>query len=719
MIDDYYVPPRFDPISKLYERDGNEDAQSVLDSMDSGFNFMNHAGHANYPVLCTGPDKIWNEDIDGLTNSPRFSGVLYSVGCWPAAIDYDCIGEHFVNNPNGGGFFVGNSRYDWYTPSLPRYGSSDLFDQEFFASIFDRGLFHYGQIIADSKIQFAAEADQENDFRWSEFCLILLGDPEMPLWTNAPQNLVVDFADTVTTGSNQFWVTVNQGSPVQDALVCLMKGDEVYASGTTGSDGYISFTINPASVGTLYVTATKPDFYPFEGHSIVQSDIPYVTCKDKSIDDASGNDDGIVNPGEQITLNLILKNYGSHTAYGVEAKLRSDDSYVSITDSAGSFGDLNYEDEASDTYVFEVNPSCPDAHAIYFDLEITDTSSFWPTNLTLSVGTPDLKYLQTALQNGTGVNGFPDPGETIDLKISLENLGLGNAYSSFAKLSSGDLNIQVLEDSVFYGDIPNQESKTPDNCFNIYIDPSCPVPNFITMFLDMEAVDYSSPDSFILVIGDQGFVDNMEGGENGWSHTGTSDKWHLTTHRSLSGNTSWYCGNEGSWLYSSNFTAYLYTPTLIVPPDAELSFWAWYEIEAGFDYSYCEIDYGEGWRVLFMMTGASGDWVEKTYDLSDHYGDSVRVRFTMFSDNESYVFEGLYIDDLKISGERAGLCGDANGDSEVGIADVVYLVNYMFKSGPEPNPLWVADCNQNGDIDIVDAVYLTNYLFKAGPPPCS
>jgi len=684
MIDDYYVPPRFDPISKLYERDENENAQAVLDSMDIGFNFMNHAGHANYPVLCTGPDNIWNEDIDGLINSPRFSGVLYSVGCWPAAIDYDCIGEHFVKNPNGGGFFVGNSRYGWYTPSLPGYGSSDLFDQQFFASIFSRGFHHYGQIIADSKIQFAGDADQENDFRWIEFCLILLGDPEMPLWTDTPQNLVVDFADTVTTGSNQFWVTVNQGSPVQDAVVCLMKGDEVYETGTTGSDGYISFSIDPASVGTLYVTATKPDFYPFEGFCIVQSNMPYVTCKDKSIDDAAGNADGIVNPGEQITLNLTLKNYGNQTASGVEAKLRSNDSYVSITDSTGSFGDLNYGDEASDSYAFDVNALCPNEHAIYFDLEITDAANLWPAALTVSVGTPDLRYLETILQNGTGVNGFPDPDETIDLTILLENLGSGNAYSSFAKLSSGDLNIQVIEDSVFYGDIPNQESKMPDHCFSIYIDPSCPVPNFVTMFLNIGAVDYSSLDSFILVIGDQGFVDDMEGGENGWSHTGTSDIWHLTTHRSHSGNTSWYCGNEGSWLYSSDFTAYLYTPAVIVPPDAELSFWAWYEIEAGFDYSYCEIDYGEGWRVLCMMTGASEGWVEKTYDLSDHYGDSIQIRFTMFSDNDYSQFEGLYIDDLEITGERIGICGDANADMDVDVVDAVYLVNYVFRDGPAP-----------------------------------
>lgn len=718
MIDDYFVPSRFDPIAKLYQRDDNENAQAILDSIDNGFNFLNHAGHANYPVLSTGPDAIWNGDMDGLTNSPRFSGFLYSVGCWPAAIDYDCIGEHFVKNPDGGGFFVGNSRYGWYTPSLPGYGSSDLFDQQFFASIFSRGFYCLGQILADSKIQFAAEANQQNDFRWIEFDLILLGDPAMPLWTDTPQSLVVDFPDTISVDSTQFWVAVTQGSPVQGALVCLLKEDEVYQSGRTGSDGYISFSIVPTSVGTLYVTATKPDFYPFEGYSLVESDLPYVTYKEKAIDDGSGNADGIINPGEEITLNLTLKNYGDQTAYGVEAKLRSDDSFVSITDSTGSFGDLDSGDEASDQYVFEVSLACPNSHPIYFDLEITDASFTWYPSFALTVGSPVLRYFQTMILSGAGVNGQPDPDEIIDLRVSLQNSGLGNAYNSYAKLTTSDLNIQILSDSVFFGDIPNQEAKIPDSCFNIYIESSCPAPHLSTFYLDVGADDYSSVDSFRFLIGTQGFADDMEGGENGWSHGGTSDKWHLTTHRSNSGNTSWYCGEEGSWFYSSDFTAYLYTPPILVPLEAELSFWAWYEIEAGFDYSYCEINDGEGWRVLCMMTGESGGWVKKTFDLSDYYGDSITIRFTMFSDNDAYLFEGLYIDDLEVVGEKIGICGDANADVKVDIVDVVYLVNYVFKSGPPPNPEWVGDVNEDETIDIVDAVYLINYIFKDGPPPC-
>ena len=65
------------------------------------------------------------------------------------------------------------------------------------------------------------------------------------------------------------------------------------------------------------------------------------------------------------------------------------------------------------------------------------------------------------------------------------------------------------------------------------------------------------------------------------------------------------------------------------------------------------------------------------------------------------------------------MCGNANRDNYVSIADVVYLVNYLFKAGDEPW-LFASDVNGNGEVTIADAVYLVSYLFKAGPPPqCS
>jgi hypothetical protein len=62
--------------------------------------------------------------------------------------------------------------------------------------------------------------------------------------------------------------------------------------------------------------------------------------------------------------------------------------------------------------------------------------------------------------------------------------------------------------------------------------------------------------------------------------------------------------------------------------------------------------------------------------------------------------------------------GDANGDGVIDIGDVVYLVSYLYRNGPAPNPVEVGDCNCDGIIDVGDLVYLINYLFRNGPPPC-
>jgi len=63
--------------------------------------------------------------------------------------------------------------------------------------------------------------------------------------------------------------------------------------------------------------------------------------------------------------------------------------------------------------------------------------------------------------------------------------------------------------------------------------------------------------------------------------------------------------------------------------------------------------------------------------------------------------------------------GDANGDKQITVSDVVYLINYLFKGGPPPVPeQMVGDVNCDGKVTVSDVVYLINYLFKGGPPPC-
>ena len=62
--------------------------------------------------------------------------------------------------------------------------------------------------------------------------------------------------------------------------------------------------------------------------------------------------------------------------------------------------------------------------------------------------------------------------------------------------------------------------------------------------------------------------------------------------------------------------------------------------------------------------------------------------------------------------------GDFNGDGSVDIGDVVFSINYLYNSGPAPDPLEAGDANCDGTMDVADVVYLINYLFINGQPPC-
>ncbi len=63
--------------------------------------------------------------------------------------------------------------------------------------------------------------------------------------------------------------------------------------------------------------------------------------------------------------------------------------------------------------------------------------------------------------------------------------------------------------------------------------------------------------------------------------------------------------------------------------------------------------------------------------------------------------------------------GDVNADGLIDVGDPIYVLNYLFKSGPEPIPVLAAgDANCDEIVDLGDAIRLLNYLFKAGSAPC-
>jgi len=62
--------------------------------------------------------------------------------------------------------------------------------------------------------------------------------------------------------------------------------------------------------------------------------------------------------------------------------------------------------------------------------------------------------------------------------------------------------------------------------------------------------------------------------------------------------------------------------------------------------------------------------------------------------------------------------GDVNESGSINSADIIYLVNYVFKGGAPPTCSPTAgDVNCSGSTNSADVIFLVNYVFKGGPPP--
>jgi len=94
--------------------------------------------------------------------------------------------------------------------------------------------------------------------------------------------------------------------------------------------------------------------------------------------------------------------------------------------------------------------------------------------------------------------------------------------------------------------------------------------------------------------------------------------------------------------------------------------------------------------VTFVMTG----------NLSDELGRLVSLRY--------------HPGELTI---WSSVPGDANNDSLVGLTDVLFLINYLYKGGPAPCVKEAADPKADCVVDLGDVVYMINFLFRGGPAP--
>lgn len=204
-----------------------------------------------------------------------------------------------------------------------------------------------------------------------------IGDPAMRIWTTAPRPLTVTHDSVFFIGTDTLSVLVqSQGTAVESAYVCVVFDTLIYETGYTDVNGVFSHEFHFSNPGTIFLTITGRNYYPYERNlNVIETDA-FLSYGHYQINDSLGNNNGVIDAGENIRLQMTIRNMGICPANGVAAWLRTTDTLVFITDSIVYYGTISGNDSSAglSPFVFSVSPRTP-THAIAFNLYITDTDN--------------------------------------------------------------------------------------------------------------------------------------------------------------------------------------------------------------------------------------------------------------------------------------------------------------------------------------------------------
>lgn len=131
---------------------------------------------------------------------------------------------------------------------------------------------------------------------------------------------------------------------------------------------------------------------------------------------------------------------------------------------------------------------------------------------------------------------------------------------------------------------------------------------------------------------------------------------------------------------------------------------------------------GTNWTVIWENPAVIADleWIDVEYDISAVADNqpTVYLRWTMGPTDAGLVYIGWNIDNVQVINYACvtWTCGDIDGSGgNANVADLTYLVDYIFFEGSAPPVMEAANVDGEGGINVADLTYLVDYLFFEGP----
>jgi len=265
--------------------------------------------------------------------------------------------------------------------------------------------------------------------------------------------------------------------------------------------------------------------------------------------------DSVINAGEQVSLNVTLKNIGNSIFSNAQMKIFTNDNHVSLIDSIEIAGDLAPDDtvEFLNAFLFAVDTTVQDNHIIELNLKVYNATDTFNIPITLHVRSLILDIGSITVADGN--NNILEPGENASVLVEIKNIGGTNAYNVNGILTSNDPYTNIISDSMYFASI--NSGNLSSGFYVVNISNAVPDGHLLVFNIKLTADGgYVTHKFFTIQIG--GNAEDFETGDLlrfPWTTTSGSDSaWFVTTQLPYEGTDCAESGNISENQETSLFT---------------------------------------------------------------------------------------------------------------------------------------------------------------------
>jgi PKD repeat protein len=492
-------PELFDGSQGGNDAPGNPTPQQVADAVNDGGTLILYCGHGSNTSW--GTSGFSNTNVNQLVNMDKLP-FIWSVACVNGNFqNLTCFAEAWLRatqngEPTGAIAFLGSTINQSWNPPMEGQDEMVAILVESYPGNIKRSFAGLSLNGCMKMIDTYGNDGQNMADTWTVF-----GDPTIMVRTDNPGTMTVTHDPTLIVGTSSFAVTCN----VEGAKATLTLNNEILATGLV-SGGSVVLTFTPITIAgdTAHLVVNAYNYIPYLADiQIIAPTGPYILYQSNAVNDQGGNNDQLVDYGENIYLKVDVKNVGIEPTANLQVKVKGSNPYIQQTDSTEAYGvvDPNQVKGIPDAYYFHVSSNIPDGAVIPFEMTAVDGSGIWTSSFSIMAHAPNLVLSETEVLDPSGNNnGRLDPGETANLKLTLLNSGSSEAFNVTGNLVSISPHVTVVSDSKNFGNLQGGQSNFQE--FSVNVDPAAPEGQSAPFLLEISADrGLATVATFELVIG--------------------------------------------------------------------------------------------------------------------------------------------------------------------------------------------------------------------------